>query len=275
MMHLRSYLSAAAILTTTATALPETEILIPIHPRQSSEENYLTSVCSPNITSGTIPPCIEVITIQTACNPNGTTPLDYLAHAQCMCNGGFFSNWLGCLNCDYVHGGRSPAEVSAFNTIITSASNQLCTGTPTAGFAAIFNSLGGGDVAPGTATRLTDLYPSETAVSLYYTASGKQGIGAITGSATGATKTGDVSGSTGVTGVTAAATGSGSASGSGALVTATATSAGSADAGTTTATATGGGKSGSTSSSTGGAAPTGFRRGALGMVVGGVVMAAL
>lgn len=189
-----------------------------------------------------------------------------------MCNGGFFSNWLGCLNCDYVHGGRSPAEVSAFNTIITSASNQLCTGTPTAGFAAIFNSLGGGDVAPGTATRLTDLYPSETAVSLYYTASGKQGIGAITGSATGATKTGGVSGSTGVT---AAATGSGSASGSGALVTATATSAGSADAGTTTATATGGGKSGSTSSSTGGAAPTGFRRGALGMVVGGVVMAAL
>ncbi|RAL60911.1 hypothetical protein DID88_010236 [Monilinia fructigena] len=268
-MHLRSYLSATAILTTIATALPETEILVPIHRRQSPEENYLTSVCSPNITSGTIPPCIEVITIQSACDPNGTTPLDYLAHAQCMCNGGFFSNWLGCLNCDYVHGGRSPGEVSAFNMIITSASNKLCTGTPTAGFAAIFNSLGGGDVAPGTATRLTDLYPSETAVSLYYTASGKQSIGTITGSAIAATKTGDVSGSTGVT---AAATGSGSASGSGALITATMTSAVTTDAGT--ATATSGGKSGSTSSSTGGAAPTGFKRGVLGMVVGGVIMAA-
>ncbi|TGO87407.1 hypothetical protein BPOR_0228g00090 [Botrytis porri] len=99
------------------------------------------------------------------------------------------------------------AVVSAFNTVITSASNQLCTGTPTASFAAIFNSLGGGgDVAEATATQLTDLYPSETAVSLYYTASGNQGVGAITGSATGATKTGGTSASV-------AATGSSSASG--------------------------------------------------------------
>ncbi|KAI9650410.1 hypothetical protein NHQ30_000424 [Ciborinia camelliae] len=262
-MHPRSYLSSAILLTAIAAALPEKEILIPILPRQSSEESYLTSVCSPNITSGTIPPCIEVITIQSACDPNGTTPLDYLAHAQCMCNGGFFSNWLGCLNCDYVHGGRSPAEVSAFHTIITSASNQLCTGTPTASFAAIFNSLGGEDVAEGTATQLSDLYPSETAVSLYYTASGNQGVGTITGSATGATKSG--SGSASAT-TAAAATASGG-SGSGASATATTTTAAGA--------VTGGGKSGSTSSSSAGAAPTGVMRGFLGMAVGGVVMAAL
>ncbi|KAF7886721.1 uncharacterized protein EAF02_003368 [Botrytis sinoallii] len=264
-MHPHSYLGAIVLLTSVTTivsALPEKEILVPILPRQSSEEDYLTSVCSPNITSGTIPPCIEVITIQSACTPNGTTPLDYLAHAQCMCNGGFFSNWLGCLNCDYVHGGRSPAVVSAFNTIITSASNQLCTGTPTASFAAIFNSLGGGDVAEGTATQLTDLYPSETAVSLYYTASGNQGPGAITGSATGATKTGGTSASV-------AATGSSSASGVSATATkTTAGSAGTTASGTETAT-------GSTSRSTGGAAPTGVMRGFLGMAIGGVVMAAL
>ncbi|KAK6597117.1 hypothetical protein H4I95_09388 [Botrytis cinerea] len=235
-MHSHSYLGPIALLTTIVSALPEKEILVPILPRQSSEEDYLSSVCSPNITSGTIPPCIEVITIQSACTPNGTTPLDYLAHAQSV--------------------------VSAFNTIITSASNQLCTGTPTASFAAIFNSLGGGDVAEGTATQLTDLYPSETAVSLYYTASGNQGVGAITGSATGATKTGSTS---------ASVTATGSSSASGVSATATKTSAGSAGT-TTSGTGTG---TGSTSGSTGGAAPTGVMRRFLGMAVGGVVIAAL
>jgi len=39
-------------------------------------------------------------------------------------------------------------------------------------------------VAPsGTDTATTDLYPSQTAISLYYTPSGKQGVGAITGAA--------------------------------------------------------------------------------------------
>lgn len=156
-----------------------------------------------------------------------------------------------------MHGGRSPAVVSAFNTIITSASNQLCTGTPTAQFASIFNSLGGGDVAEGTATQLTDLYPSETAVSLYYTASGSQGVGAITGSATGATKTASGSAS-------ASATAAASGSTSGASATKT-------SAGTTTS----GSGSGSTSSSSAGAAPTGIMRGVLGMAVGGAVMAVL
>jgi hypothetical protein len=49
----------------------------------------------------------------------------------------------------------------------------------------------------GTATDVTDLYPSQTAVGLYFTPIGVQGPGAITGSATAATKTGSVgSGST-------------------------------------------------------------------------------
>ncbi|KAB8291765.1 hypothetical protein EYC80_006560 [Monilinia laxa] len=165
-MHLRSYLSAAAILTTTATALPGTEILIPTHPRRSPKRTIS-------------PPSVP--------QPPRQWILQQLARMS-----------------------------------------QL---------------------------RL-HLYPSKTAVSLYYTASGKQGISTITGSATAATKTGDVSGSSGLT---AAATKSRSATGSGALITATMTSAGTTDAGT--ATATSGGKSGSMSSSTGGAAPTGFRRG--------------
>ncbi|PQE13928.1 collagen Mcl1 protein [Rutstroemia sp. NJR-2017a BBW] len=232
--------------------------------RQSSSANaelaYLDSVCSPNVTgSSTIPPCISITTIQTLCLPNGTSSSDFLSSAQCMCSGSFFSDWLGCLNCDYVHGGRSDAEVSAYHSIISTVSNELCTGTPTAAFAALFSSAGGEDVAVGGTG--TDKYPSQTAVSLYYTytGSGSQGPGVVTGTAGAATTSGTVStGSPTGTSTTAAKT----------------TSAGQTASKTSATAATGTG-SPSSSTSSGGAAPTGVMRGVLGMVVGGMVMAAL
>lgn len=95
---------------------------------------------------------------------------------------------------------------------------------------------------------MTDLYPSQTAVSLYFTASGPQGPGQITGSATLATKvasTGSVSTSGG--------------SGSGGSTKTSGTSGGSATAGS---------GSSSTSSSKAGAAPTGVWIGALGLAAG-------
>jgi len=165
--------------------------------RQNSEEQYIATVCTPNVTNP-VPPCTEIISIQEACQPNGTDTIDYIASQECMCNGGFFSNWIGCLNCQYVHGARSLAVSSAFHDIISSASNALCTGTPTAGFAAIFSSIS--DSAPqvvsGAATSTSDQFPSQSAVSLYYTASGPQGAGAITGSATMATATSSASNTT-------------------------------------------------------------------------------
>jgi hypothetical protein len=141
--------------------------------RQSTntEEQYLSEVCFPN-TTNPIPPCQEIINIQEACTPNGTAPLDLLAHAECMC-GGSFSDWIGCLNCDYIHGARSPQEVDTFDTIISSASQILCTGTPTANFTAIFNSLTDLGVQGTGATGMEDQFPSNTAVSLYFTASGR------------------------------------------------------------------------------------------------------
>ena len=163
--------------------------------RQSdNEESYIASVCTPNTTSP-IPPCTAIVSIEEQCQPNNTSPLGYLAHQQCMCNGGFFANWNGCLNCQYVHGSRSEAVVDAFKAIISSASSQLCTGTPTASFAAIFSSLS--EAAPqsvsGAATTTSDQFPSQSAVSLYYTATGNQGAGVITGSAASATATGSTS----------------------------------------------------------------------------------
>ena len=168
-----------------------------------------------------------------------------------MCGGSYFSDWIGCLDCDFVHGGRSPAVTSAFHTILSSASNELCTGTPTAPFQSIFASLQYNIVQNGTATDVTDLYPSQTAVSLYFTASGAQGPGAITGSATLATKTPS----------TAAKTTSGSG--------------GSGGSGGNTGGGSGGTHSTSTSSSKAGAAPTGVWMGGLGLAAGVVGMVVL
>ena len=125
-------------------------------------------------------------------------------------------------------------------------SHALCTGTPTADFADLFSSASDAVAPTGTDTLTTDLYPSQTAISLYYTPTGKQGPGAITGSATAATKV-ESSTAAGTVTMTSQTTGSGTAS-----------------TGST-----------STSSSKAGAAPTQICLGALGAVALGMGVVAL
>jgi hypothetical protein len=171
--------------------------------RQMQSQRYLDSVCSPNITvtSGTtIPPCISVQTIQAACAPKGTLSSDYLGHAECLCSppSTFFADWLGCRNCLLVHGGSkwipsllgwsaliwavTQRDHDTYASILSSASNVLCSGTPTAKFNDIFSTLEAKQTPDATGgTAFSDQYPSSTAVSLYYTAPGPQGSGAITG----------------------------------------------------------------------------------------------
>ncbi|KAI4717920.1 hypothetical protein E4T48_05841 [Aureobasidium sp. EXF-10727] len=161
----------------------------PLLTRQTDNTaDYTREVCFPNTTSP-VPPCQAIINIESACQPNGTSPLAYQAHQQCMCNGGYFPNWSGCLNCNYVHGLRSEAVAKANENIISSASSQFCgAATPTAVFASYFAAVS--DASPQTAsgaTTVSDQFPSQSAVSLYYTATGNQGPGAITGSAAQAT----------------------------------------------------------------------------------------
>ncbi|KAG9567006.1 hypothetical protein KCU77_g2049, partial [Aureobasidium melanogenum] len=179
------YNIALAALATTVAALDH-----PLLGRQNdATEEYIQEVCYPNTTSP-VPPCQAIINIESACQPNGTTPLAYEAHQQCMCNGGYFPNWSGCLNCEYVHGTRSEAVREAFENIISSASSSFCgAATPTAKFASYFSAVSDSSpqTATGAATTVSDQYPSQTAVSLYYTATGNQGPGAITGSAAQAT----------------------------------------------------------------------------------------
>ncbi|OLN85952.1 hypothetical protein CCHL11_05435 [Colletotrichum chlorophyti] len=152
---------------------------------------YQDVVCKPQTSNGPLPPCVQIENIEAACQPNGTDSIHLEAHAQCMCRGSFFAEKLGCERCLYVHGIRSEADLAYYSGVLSSASNALCTGTPTAAFATVYSNI---EVAAtratsGLATSRSDQAPSNTAISLYYTASGPQGPGSITGAAASATAT--------------------------------------------------------------------------------------
>jgi hypothetical protein len=99
---------------------------------------------------------------------------------MCSPPSSFFADWIACRNCLYLHGGLNQFELNQVSVVIQAASTALCTGTPTAAFAAIYSSAetAGASVTSGT-TVYSDQYPGNAAVSLYYTPTGPQGTGAI------------------------------------------------------------------------------------------------
>lgn len=157
--------------------------------------DYVDTVCKPLTKNpgDTIPPCIELETIETLCLPNGTEPIHFAATQQCMCNGSFFREWPGCLACLYEHGLRSERDTAQYVSILDAVSSAFCdpASTPTAVFAEYFTSFQNSVPWPTTgATEKSDRALGKTEVSLYYTLSGSQGPGAITGAAATATRTG-------------------------------------------------------------------------------------
>ncbi|KAB5554690.1 hypothetical protein GE09DRAFT_137165 [Coniochaeta sp. 2T2.1] len=154
---------------------------------------YLDEVCKPltKSPSDTVPPCVEIETIETLCIPNGTAPIYLAAHQQCMCGGSYFAEWPACQSCLLFHGLRSEREVAQYHGVLSAASSSFCdAATPTAIFADVFASVQSTFPVPTTGgTVSSDRAKGETAVSLYYTAAGKQGPGQITGSAATATPT--------------------------------------------------------------------------------------
>lgn len=265
----------------TAVAASDSPLLIA---RQTDNtDQYIREVCFPNTTSP-VPPCQEIINIESACQPNGTAALDYSAHQQCMCNGAYFSNWRGCLNCQYVHGTRSEAVAEANYAILSSASSQFCsTATPTAKFASYFSAVSDSSpqTATGAATTVSDQYPSQSAVSLYYTATGNEGPGAITGSAAQATaavsssgSAASSSGSLAASAATSGASSSGKASSSGSGSSSSARQSSSSSAKSSSASQTGSSSVASSSSAaqTGAANAVVVSEGLLAVVAGAMLM---
>jgi hypothetical protein len=148
------------------------------------DQAYFASVCSPPPSgSGPLPPCISIANIEAQCAPKNNTTESLRAHAACMCQppSSFFSDWAGCQSCLFVHGGRSQADEAKYSGVIKVVSAALCAGTPTATFAAILSSAAAAATPSTGATILSDQFPSQTAISLYFTVSGSQGPGPTSG----------------------------------------------------------------------------------------------
>ncbi|CAK7220469.1 hypothetical protein SBRCBS47491_004199 [Sporothrix bragantina] len=170
---------------------------------------YSDEVCKPPTVhpSDPLPPCVNIENIETLCYPNGTAPLYLAAHAQCMCRGSYFPEWNACRRCLSVHGQLSDRDLAFYESIASAASTSLCgflaggangqpTTTPTAIFKDLFTSAQARLTSPtgaaetAASTLGSDVAPSNTDVGVYFTASGPEGPGSITGSATAATATG-------------------------------------------------------------------------------------
>ncbi|KAF3005568.1 hypothetical protein E8E14_008685 [Neopestalotiopsis sp. 37M] len=261
------------------TALSAAMVLLATRPTMAQDDNsdYLNSVCSPDapeggFPSGDIPPCIDIVNIEDACQPNGTSSLALEAHAQCMCGGSYFAEWLGCRQCLFDHGGMSERNLTYYQSVIAGASSLLCDGaaTPTAAFQTLFGSAAAAVPIPTTGgTALSDIASGDSAVSVYYTATGsQQGPGAITGSAAEATATGDVT--------TDAAGGATATMGTAATKTTSKASSSSKTASGGTASSSGASSSSSSSSFAGPtAAPAAVAKNVLLVMAGGALMAAL
>jgi len=154
--------------------------------RQGGESGAVASVCRPPVDDPKAlpPPCSHIEYIETMCWPKGTEPIHYDGHAQCMCKGSFFEEWAGCQNCLQVHGFRSWQEVAFYSSVLSAASEALCTGTPTAPFRSLF-AQAEATLMPVTtgATEKSDQFPGKTDIGLYYTPTGTQGTGEVTGPA--------------------------------------------------------------------------------------------
>ncbi len=183
--------------------------------------SYADEMCRPPTVhpSDPLPPCVDIENIETLCYPNGTAPLYYAAHAQCMCHGSFFREWFACRRCLSRHGQLSEPEYDFFEDVANAASTSLCgflstpaATTPTAIFRDLFTSaqatmkppappssvtpsapsdtaVAGGSGAPADNGSRSDAFAGNTEVGIYYTASGPQGPGSITGNAVSATAT--------------------------------------------------------------------------------------
>ena len=193
-MRQHSLLIGFATVLPTALAWVEPNPLAPRQTRSAGGDDDdsggdYEALCRPDYEDGeTIPPCISIEYIEAQCQPNGTQPIHLDGHAQCMCGGSFFAEKLACERCLTIHGFRSELDYTHYSDVLSIASEALCTGTPSAAYASIFSSARDNQPFPSSgASVASDEADGDTAVSLYYTATGPQGAGEITGAAASAT----------------------------------------------------------------------------------------
>ncbi|KAL2068552.1 hypothetical protein VTL71DRAFT_14889 [Oculimacula yallundae] len=127
-------------------------------------------------------PCEQVQFIFNGCIANGTTEIDYLAEQQCFCGSNFLDAYRGCIDCSRIHGFSEGAEqtLAQIDTVWTAE----CKSGPSPGFVSLFDEALPEQPETPTTTLSGDRFPSQTAVSNYWTGAPRAILGSITGSAT-------------------------------------------------------------------------------------------
>lgn len=137
-------------------------------------------------------PCKQMGYLQAACRANGTTPIDFAAEQQCLCDGNYFAASHGCADCHHAHG-SSAEDRDAWVFQISSLSTAECgPATPTEPFfnlhpiATIPSRTYEGQATAVDASCVSsaDRLRNQTAVSAYYTGGALPTPGSITGDAT-------------------------------------------------------------------------------------------
>jgi hypothetical protein len=161
------------------------------------DPNYLNTMCTPNFPTDGIDlsllqshldspfPCKVSAAILAICLANGTSEIDYLAEQECLCDGAFWDVWKGCEDCYFVHGvaADDPSDRDQFRSSVSVAE---CSPTaPSQAFFMYVSGLAQPTNGPSASLPPNDLFPNNTAVSNYWTATeATLTLGSITGSAT-------------------------------------------------------------------------------------------
>lgn len=134
-------------------------------------------------------PCEQQVYILNTCVANDTTSIDYLAEQQCICGSNFRETIQGCGACYSAHGLTSETENT--NELVSSIWTAECSARPTQAFQEILYSIAyriastaSTPQSETTTTLENDQFPSQTAVSNYWTGLPSPSLGSITGSAT-------------------------------------------------------------------------------------------
>lgn len=163
-----------------------------------NDYEYIDAMCYPDVdeslydtadASGdwsALPPCIAYSALSVYCSVNGTDEIDNIAEQECMCNGGFFEALSGCNACIMAHGGAADFDWYSQSELDTLQSSFCSAKQPEEFYELAEETLLTDDDDDTSYSTGSDIAPSNTAVSVYFTATQKYTAGAITGSATAA-----------------------------------------------------------------------------------------
>ncbi|RFU77320.1 collagen mcl1 [Trichoderma arundinaceum] len=130
--HATTFLAAAAAALMTVAFASSTDLRNQSELRSTAQVEVIKLNTPPSESPGKdVLPCVEIIIRDNTCHFDATEPNYSKAHAECMCSGTTFVDWVRCQQCLLEHGFQSEDNIY-WSKILAAASAALCNGAPTA-----------------------------------------------------------------------------------------------------------------------------------------------